>query len=80
MKKIFFVVIIIILAVVLCSCSREMKEKDYSVKSTEYHDNINFFTFTDKNTGVMYLFVTSGAKGGLTPLYNVDGTLRTYGR
>lgn len=30
--------------------------------------------FIDKQTGVNYLFVSSGYAGGLTPLLNRDGT------
>ena len=30
--------------------------------------------FVDKQTGVNYLFVSSGYAGGLTPLLNRDGT------
>lgn len=30
-------------------------------------------TLVDKETGVNYLFVSSGASGGLTPLLDADG-------
>ena len=30
--------------------------------------------FVDKQTGVNYLFISSGYAGGLTPLLNPDGT------
>ena len=30
--------------------------------------------FVDKQTGVNYLFISSGYAGGLTPLLNRDGT------
>ncbi|MDO4893489.1 MAG: DUF6440 family protein [Eubacteriales bacterium] len=29
----------------------------------------------DTETGVNYLFIKSGYSGGLTPLYNADGSL-----
>lgn len=31
----------------------------------------------DKNTGVMYIWFTTDC-GGITPLYNADGTLKLY--
>ena len=34
----------------------------------------NFIIFKDADTGVHYLFVTAGYKGGLSVLYNSDGT------
>lgn len=32
----------------------------------------------DKNTEVLYVWISNGYRAGLSPLYNSDGTIMTY--
>lgn len=40
-----------------------------------YSQGTNKDVLVDKETGVMYLFI---ARGGTTPLYNADGSLKVW--
>lgn len=44
----------------------------------EYNHLGRCYVYADKVTGVMYLYINDGYKGGMTPLYNSDGTLMIY--
>ena len=43
------------------------------IKCDGFGDSMVFY---DKNTGVMYY--SNFRKGGITPIYNADGTLKLY--
>lgn len=69
---------VIVLAFGLCGC------EDKDVMESLYSDNSLFEVvysqgcrdvLVDKETGVMYL---SLALGGITPLYNTDGSLKVW--
>ncbi len=57
-----------------------MKEKNerFVEKLTEgksLSELVSRTVLVDTETGVNYLFIKSGYSGGLTPLYNADGSL-----
>lgn len=69
---------VIVLAFGLCGC------EDKDVMESLYGDNSLFEVvhsqggrdvLVDKETGVMYLSI---ARGGVTPLYNTDGSLKVW--
>ena len=92
MKKFCLVLIIILMATVLCSCSStsydEAKTSNTYVFSNGYFTTIKqwgggvdypFERIVYANdTGVMYYIFTNAHNGGMTPLYNADGTLQIY--
>ena len=65
-KTIIAIIIFIMCALALCGW------KFKSVKT-----NISFWT--DTKTGVEYVLYGDGARGGICPRYNADGTLYTSG-
>ena len=89
-KKILCLGIVLILLICLTSCNSDdsnivnidavLKSPDSSLVNFEIIDN-NFYEtiLVDKNTGVMYCWITCSA-GGITPIYNADGTLKLYKR
>ena len=46
---------------------------DFEIVDYNYYEAI----LVDRNTGVMYVWFTTNC-GGITPLYNADGTLKLY--
>lgn len=91
MKKIIVLLVVCILGLSLVSCSDRMS---YEEARTEHEDVFNgYFTLIKEwrsdtgayyrivyanDTGVMYFVFSSGYQGGMTPLYNADGTLQIY--
>ena len=86
-------IILLLMCVVLClgsaSCGRDYNNADESIKSIcgdyfvqimEWEDNhIGAFAIVyAKDTKVKYLIWHSIYKGGITPLYNADGSLQVY--
>jgi len=52
--------------------AKEQKRFVKTVKETDWAGNME--VWVDRETGVNYLFHSSGYAGGLTPLLNRDGT------
>lgn len=80
MKKIILIIACMICAAVLTACNANYTKTniityfDYCfIKRNEWTGEVIFY---DKNTGVMYYMY--GTKGGITPIYNADGTLKIY--
>ena len=91
MKKFCLVLIIILMATMLCSCSStsydEAKTSNtyafsngYFTVIKEWGDTLHFneYIVYAKDTGVMYYVFRTSYGGGMTPLYNTDGTLQIY--
>ena len=90
-KKVVLILILCIMATMLCSCSssyEEAKTSDtyafsdgYFTVIKEWDGGINFplerIVYAN-DTGVMYYVYAFGYAGGITPLYNTDGTLQIY--
>ena len=91
MKKFCLVLIIILMATMLCGCSSipydEAKTSDTYTFSNGYFTVIKEWGETlysierivyANDTGVMYYVFRTSYGGGITPLYNADGTLQIY--
>lgn len=90
MKKIIVLLVVCILGLSFIGCD----SRSYEEASTEQEDIFNgYFTLIKEwrsdtgahyrivyanDTGVMYFVFSSGYQGGMTPLYNADGTLQIY--
>lgn len=73
-KKLFILLLILILPIMLfCGCdTRDIEVTDYSrFKHICCGEGC---IIVDKETGVMYLWVSAVYKGGLTVMLNPDGT------
>ena len=91
-KKIALILILCTLVTVLCSCSStsydEAKVSDiyafsngYFTVIKEWDGGVNFpleRIIYANDTGVMYYVYAYNYYGGITPLYNADGTLQIY--
>ncbi len=84
-KKIICLGLVIVMLVSLTSCSSNVVNIESVIESPntdlinfEIIDN-NFYEtiLVDKNTKVMYCWITCNA-GGITPIYNADGSLKLY--
>ena len=88
-KKVFGIILAVIMIVGLTACGNSngsnminpnevIASPDSKIVDFEIVDN-NFYgmILVDKNTNVMYYWITCSA-GGITPLYNADGTLQIY--
>lgn len=91
MKKFCLVLIIILMATMLCSCSSSYEEANtnnpvnfsagyfITIKQWDGGFDYPFERIVYANdTGVMYYIFTNTHNGGITPLYNADGTLQIY--
>lgn len=80
MKKIILIIAFIICTTVLISCATNYTETNISTYFDYCRIECEGFSdatvFYDKNTGVMYY--SNYRKGGITPIYNADGTLKLY--
>lgn len=90
-KKIALILVLCIMTTVLCSCSSSYEE---AKTSNMYDFSNGYFTVVKQwdggmdwptesivyanDTGVMYYIFLKGHSGGITPLYNADGTLQIY--
>ena len=87
-KKIALILVLCVMATMLCSCSSTSYEE---AKTSPVNDG--YFTVIKEwgdtlhstkrivyanDTGVMYYIFSNGHQGGITPLYNVDGTLQIW--
>lgn len=92
-KELIIVIIVAILFSILVSCKSVDDGKDaldipmgenYEIIAQETFEMDNsytliIYTIVDTDTGVMYSYVRGGIYGGgLTPIYNADGTLKIY--
>lgn len=91
-KKIALILVLCTIVTVLCSCSStsydEAKISDtyafsngYFTVIKEWDGGVNFpleQIIYANDTGVMYYVYAYGYRGGITPLYNADGTLQIY--
>ena len=90
-KKIALILVLCIMTAMLCGCSSipydEAKTSDTYTFSNGYFTVIKEWgeTFNTierivyaNDTGVMYYIFRSNHFGGITPLYNADGTLQIY--
>lgn len=92
-KKIVLVLVLCTIATVLCSCSSipydEAKVSDTCAFSNGYFTVIKEWggggeefpieqIVYANDTSVMYYVYAYGYRGGITPLYNADGTLQIY--
>lgn len=86
MKKII-ISILLVIAFVLVGCGSNDSSKisatndSHFIISYENEEHSQYiYTLKDKDTGVCYLLILKVGTGGssITPLYNADGTLKTY--
>lgn len=81
MKKIIVLVTCLLCAVGLSGCDANHTETNISSYFDycfiEYNPVTNEKVFYDKNTGIMYYYLCT-RNGGITPIYNADGTLKIY--
>ena len=91
-KKIALILVLCTIAIVLCSCS-SISYDEAKISDTYAFSN-GYFTVIKEwggggdfpleqivyanDTGVMYYVYAYGYRGGITPLYNADGTLQIY--
>lgn len=81
MKKLLLLIIVVLLVVTMCCCTRKTKDMKTSKDSqlvmieTLYNGYATCYVYYDRHTKVMYF---SQYEGGITPLYNADGTLRLW--
>ena len=85
MKKILTIGLICIMILGLTACDSNIVDMDKvldtpdsSLAEFEVVDNTFYgVILVDKTTNVLYYWI-SGSAGGITPLYNADGTLKLY--
>ena len=91
-KKIALILVLCTVTAALCSCSSssydEAKVSDVHIFSNGYFTVIKEWgggaafplerIVYANDTGVMYYVFFAGHCGGITPLYNADGTLQIY--
>jgi len=82
-RKILGLILVGILLLPLASCNSQHNAKvdnpNYDIKTLVYigSQDERFYYYYDKDTKVMYVMYAS-YNGGMTPLYNPDGTLKLY--
>ena len=91
MKKFCLALVLILLVATLCGCSSATYNE--AKTSNMYSFSNGYFTVIKEwgdtlhsveriayanDTGVMYYIFSKGYQGGITPLYNADGTLQIY--
>lgn len=90
-KKIALVLVLCVMTTMLCSCSSSYDEpytnsdsnfgNGYFTVIRWWDGGIDFpteYILYANDTGVMYYAFRTSHAGGITPLYNVDGTLQIY--
>lgn len=80
--KVLGLLLVFLLLLPLASCGHnaEVENPSQDINTLVYigsQDN-RFYYYYDRDTKVMYVVYASGYKGGITPLYNEDGTLKLY--
>lgn len=86
MKKICALGLSLFLLALLCGCTEkgEQKTEEYrgikNIEIVEKSSSGDTAVIMDKETNVLYLIIGYQYKtASITPLYNADGTLKTYG-
>lgn len=78
-KKIILVLAALLLVCASAGCiAEEETEEVVSDKYIQNYEHSNYvYVYVDEYTGVEYLIFSAGSnKGGITPRYNADGTLK----
>lgn len=86
MKKILLLILMLSICVGLCSCKTTVNNENsfdfwgkYIVIRSLYNGNYGYLYETyDKDTLVRYDIWKGGYTGGITPVYNSDGTPMLY--
>lgn len=74
-KTIFLVLAALLLVCASAGCIAEEVAPDKYIQNYEY-GSYYVYVYVDEYTGVEYLIFSASKKGGITPRYNADGTLR----
>ncbi len=90
-RKILAVILICLLSLSCIACSKTYSEaisdngsetnsfgRGYFTVITEWGNQGLYKIVYANDTKVKYFVVSTGYKGGITPLYNADGTLQIY--
>ena len=81
MKRILAVFLVVLLfAAVLSGCEEHTpgdRDARFNIISESLRGDGGFVVFEDTDTGVMYVFYKGYDGGGLSVLYNPDGTIMT---
>lgn len=90
-KKVALILVLCVMAAMLCGCSSSYEEANiFNVKNfgagyfttiKEWKGGVDYpyeRIIYANDTGVMYYIFLHGQSGGITPLYNADGTLQIY--
>ena len=84
-KKLLGIIFVLIMLLGCTACGSNiinidnvLNSPDSSLVDFEIVEN-NFYEaiLVDKNTGIMYVWIMNSC-GGITPIYNADGTLKLY--
>lgn len=83
LKALLGLLLVFLLLLPLASCrdhNATVENPSQDINTLVYigsQDN-RFYYYYDRDTKVMYVVYSSLYKGGITPLYNEDGTLKLY--
>lgn len=89
-KKVLFTVILTVLfalPTILTACSNVTSSynpgddiyEQFIIVDSKYDFSFGYlYTVYDKDTKVMYYIVSSTHKGGISPIYDTDGTVKIY--
>lgn len=84
LKTLLGLLLVLLLLLPLASCrghnaSVESPSQDINTLVYIGSQDDRFYYYYDRDTKVMYVvYAPTGYKGGMTPLYNEDGTLKIY--
>ena len=93
-KKVALILVLCVATTILCSCSSSISYDEAKTSNTNAFGN-GYFTIIKEwgntlhsierivyanDTRVIYYIFSKGYQGGITPLYNADGTLQIYER
>lgn len=85
-KRLACIVLCAVMALMLIGCGKQEEKTDsaqdyrrFNIVSRKVGIENTTIVLQDKETGVCYLYVKDGYGGGLTVMYNADGTLYTGG-
>jgi len=83
-KRSICIALCVVMALMLIGCGNQDEETDsaqdyirFNIVSRKVDIGNTTIVLQDKETGVCYLFFKEGYGGGLTVMYNADGTLYT---
>ena len=87
MKKFLTVILLVVVCCVIfsgCGKTKKVEASEVDERFLILNDTNNGMNgyrqiIVDRETGVMYLFVVCGGKGGLTIMVNADGNPLIYG-